>query len=35
MKLLTFLLVGLLSIRATRNVLLRNRRQRRLQYLPR
>jgi hypothetical protein len=35
MKLLTILLVGSLSVRATRNVLLRNRRQRRLQYLPR
>lgn len=35
MKLLTFLLVGVLSVRATRNVLLHNRRRRRLQYLPR
>jgi hypothetical protein len=35
MKILAFVLVGSLSVRATRNVLLRNRRQRRLQYLPR
>jgi hypothetical protein len=35
MKLLASVLLGSLSIRVTRNVLARNRRQRRLLYLPR
>lgn len=35
MKLVASLLIGTLSIRVTRNVLARNRRQRRLRYLPR
>lgn len=35
MRILASLLIGSLSIRVTRNVLARNRRQRRLRYLPR